>query len=677
MNRFWKKSLSGILSASVMLGMLGSLSTPTFASDSTQEQEKCDCGCFIVEGITYKPLSNGKNEVEVVNGEEHPPKKGSESTYSGDIKIPETVTHEGTTYMVTKIGKGAFGGSDVQPCPVKSVELPNTITEIGDSAFSHAKSLSSLNIPESVTTIGVRAFAKCYKLKSLEIPAGVTTGVKEALGFGRNDGDVSRYPHLDKLSFSDGSPYEIYDGMLYKGSLLECVLTNTDKEVKLKEGTTEIGYNAFMNSDITSIDLTGITKIGEAAFQESKQLKTVTWPTGLESLDAYAFRDCTALKDVNIQGPIKTISEYAFNGCLSLETIKLPETLEEIGEWAFALIDGQAENNDPKLESINIPPNVKSVGAVFLAGVKPDSGTALIFEGENPPEFAEYALSGITGEDFFKPAVYYPAGAEEKYAAEGSDLVTGGLVSKPSEGGTTDNQIALEIPASASVKVGNSVKLNVESTLPTGTSLVWSSSDTSVATVSNGTITGVKAGNVVITASIEKNGVILISKTCNVTVSEKSSGGGGGGGSSTTGTQEVKNAVYRAYNPNSGEHFYTPHYDEFKFITKLGWDDEGIACMTEMQNAGHTLYRLYNPNSGLHHYTLDENEKNVLVSLGWDDEGVAWYTSKNTNDPAVYRLYNQNDGQHHYTMDVQERDALVKLGWNDEGIGYRSTPIKK
>ncbi|MDO4664480.1 MAG: GLUG motif-containing protein, partial [Erysipelotrichaceae bacterium] len=153
--------------------------------------------------------------------------------------------------------------------------------------------------------------------------------------------------------------------------------------------------------------------------------------------------------------------------------------------------------------------------------------------------------------------------------------------------------------------------------------------------------------------------------------------GGGGGGSSTSGTQFVKNAVYRAYNPNSGEHFYTPNYDEFKYITSIGWNDEGIACMTETKTSGHTLYRLYNLNSGLHHYTLDENEKNVLVSLGWKDEDVAWYTSKNENDPAVYRLYNLNDGQHHYTMDVKERDTLVKLGWAYEGVGYHTSPIKK
>ncbi len=74
-----------------------------------------------------------------------------------------------------------------------------------------------------------------------------------------------------------------------------------------------------------------------------------------------------------------------------------------------------------------------------------------------------------------------------------------------------------------------------------------------------------------------------------------STGGGSGGGStggSTSGgsggstskptnpnapTQQVENAVYRAYNPYNGEHLYTTNYGEFKIITKNGWNDEGIA----------------------------------------------------------------------------------------------------
>lgn len=43
-------------------------------------------------------------------------------------------------------------------------------------------------------------------------------------------------------------------------------------------------------------------------------------------------------------------------------------------------------------------------------------------------------------------------------------------------------------------------------------------------------------------------------------------------------------------------------------------------------NVRNYMWRMYNPNSGEHFYTAADKEKNHLVSLGWRDEGVAWYT---------------------------------------------------
>ena len=146
-----------------------------------------------------------------------------------------------------------------------------------------------------------------------------------------------------------------------------------------------------------------------------------------------------------------------------------------------------------------------------------------------------------------------------------------------------------------------------------------------------------------------------------------------GGGGST-----VKlNPVYRAYNPNNGEHLYTVDEKEYKHVASVGWDAEGVAFMAEEEKNGQALYRVYNPNSGLHHYTTDETEKNTLVSLGWHDEKVAWYTSKKTQSAPVFRVYNPNDGNHHYTMNKQEKDVLVSLGWQFEGIAFRTAPIEK
>ena len=93
---------------------------------------------------------------------------------------------------MTKIGKSAFGA-----CGLTSINIPNSVTEIGESAFhvcwklknvtipnsvreirewafSGCKALTSINIPESVRKIGNRAFYKCLVLKSVTIPNSVT-----------------------------------------------------------------------------------------------------------------------------------------------------------------------------------------------------------------------------------------------------------------------------------------------------------------------------------------------------------------------------------------------------------------------------------------------------------------------------------------------------------------------
>ena len=87
------------------------------------------------------------------------------------------------------------------------------------------------------------------------------------------------------------------------------------------------------------------------------------------------------------------------------------------------------------------------------------------------------------------------------------------------------------------------------------------------------------------------------------------------------------------------------------------------------------MYRVYNPNSGEHFYTKDINERDDLISLGWRDEGIGWFSAYEDGEP-VYRLYNPNAtgafeaGAHFYTMKEDERDILDALGWNYEGIGW-------
>ena len=130
--------------------------------------------------------------------------------------------------------------------------------------------------------------------------------------------------------------------------------------------------------------------------------------------------------------------------------------------------------------------------------------------------------------------------------------------------------------------------------------------------------------------------------------------------------------MYRLYNPNSGEHFYTGSLEERNNLVKAGWNYEGIGWNAPVKG-GEPVYRLYNPNSGDHHYTMSWDEVEMLKGYGWRYEGVAWNSA---GSEPQYRLYNPNAdcGSHHYTSSLAERNNLVSLGWILEGIGWYGIP---
>lgn len=130
-------------------------------------------------------------------------------------------------------------------------------------------------------------------------------------------------------------------------------------------------------------------------------------------------------------------------------------------------------------------------------------------------------------------------------------------------------------------------------------------------------------------------------------------------------------SMYRLYNPNSGEHFYTGNASEMQMLSSIGWNYEGVAW-TAPKTSATPVYRLYNPNAGDHHYTTNAAEAQNLISLGWQDEGVGWY-SDDQQSTVLYRVYNPNAtgaGAHHYTTNYEEAKYLVQLGWNDEGTAW-------
>ncbi len=115
--------------------------------------------------------------------------------------------------------------------------------------------------------------------------------------------------------------------------------------IRIPDGVTEIAANCFYtpgeddpngwgstdpisNTNITSVDLNGVTKIGDNAFKGCMGIKTIKAPK-LESVGSHSFEGCTALEALELP-MIKTIGEKAFENANALTSLSLGKSLESI-----------------------------------------------------------------------------------------------------------------------------------------------------------------------------------------------------------------------------------------------------------------------------------------------------------------------------------------------------------
>lgn len=353
-----------------------SLTNVTIPNSITMIGPDTFCRCSSLENITI-PASvasigegafNGcKSLANVTIGNNDSAEK--RSTEIGNSAFSECTSLSSVTIgnNVTSIGAAAF--SDCSS--LTSVTIPNSVTSIEYGTFSYCENLTSVTIPNSVTSIGDEVFYRCSSLKNITIPDSVTSIGDHAffecklvtltMGNGVNYIDSCAFLNCEQL-------YEVN----YNGTVAQWKAINVDSNnsnltkaiIKCTDGILGNGNEVIIDNVVYNIynDYTAqinkypgnpeiltipesvsyegyafkINSIGDYAFLECTNLKSLTMPSSVTKIGQYAFYCCTDLKDVYY---LSTISDW--------NKIEITNTNDVLKKATIHCIDGTINEKVP------------------------------------------------------------------------------------------------------------------------------------------------------------------------------------------------------------------------------------------------------------------------------------------------------------------------------------------
>jgi len=318
---------------------------------------------------------------------------------------------------------------------------------------------SHVAIPDGVTKIGKYAFSKCYSLTSVTIPDGVTSIGEDAFS----------YCYVLTRVTIPASIVRIEKDAFYKCYSLS--------SAAIPYGVTSIGERAFEHCNLENVTIpASVTRIGVSAFGESKHLESVTILAQKINIDGWAFDN-----------------EYTIGG-YSKPIIYIIADSNAI-EWAkeynydYHIIKNALSEKQLKLES-------EQTHWLFVLGKKDDN---IIWSSSNQ-SVATVDNGKVTAKKVGKCVI-------SATLENGKTLKCNVTIYDPAE--ISDTKLTKYVGGSYKLKVTGLLKRKV----------TWTSSNTAVATVKNGKVTAIKAGECTITATLSK-GKYLAKKNlkCNLTV---------------------------------------------------------------------------------------------------------------------------------------------------------------
>lgn len=238
------------------------------------------------DGITiYYALNDEQTEATVIRP------IGDGNTYSGNVRIPESVTYMSKTFPVTSISSSAFYFC----LGLTSVSIPSSVKCIESSAFYYCLDLTSVTIQDgSLKEIGIGAFWNCNSLISVNIPSSVQSIGKWAF----LDCNPQLKIHISDLSAWCRIKFEENEG---EGRIMdkECFMRMWH-DFYSEEGVSKPNNAALClnGTDITNLTIPSeITSIGAYTFAGIGSITSVTIPNSVTSIGKFAL-DCQNLREI-------------------------------------------------------------------------------------------------------------------------------------------------------------------------------------------------------------------------------------------------------------------------------------------------------------------------------------------------------------------------------------------